>query len=111
MKEQIHAVVGGQLEAFRKNDFAAAYTFAAAQFRAQFSLPDFEKMVRTGYPAIAGNQDAVYGLTLDDGEKAVVNVRVIGEDKKSVSYQYLLQREGEDWRIGGVVALGEQSSL
>jgi len=110
MKEQLHAVVRGQLEAFRKKDLAAAYQFAASEIRAQFSQEEFGKMVRTGYAAIAENQEAVIGLTLDDGEAAVVNVRVVGPDKKSVSYQYLLQREEDAWRIGGVVALRDEGT-
>ena len=105
MKEKLHAVIRGQLEAFRKDDFAGAYKFAAAGIREQFPLAAFETMVKSNYPAIAKSEDAVFGLTLDDGDKAVVNVRVVGPKQESVSYQYLLERDGEDWRISGVYVL------
>src|SRR5437868_7147292 len=95
MKEKLHTVIRGQLAAFRKDDFAAAYKFAAAGIRDQFPLAAFEAMVKTSYPEIAKNTDAVFGLTLDDGEKAVVNVRVVGAKEESVSYQYLLEKDGD----------------
>jgi hypothetical protein len=107
MKEKLHAVISGQLAAFRKDDFAGAYKFAASGIREQFPLAAFEAMVKSTYPSIAKSTDAVFGLTLDDGEKAVVNVRVVGPKEDSVSYQYLLQRDGEEWRIGGVFKLRE----
>ena len=107
MKEKLQAVIRGQLEAFRKDDFAGAYKFATAGIREQFPLAAFEAMVKKQYPAIAKSEDAVFGLTLDDGAKAVVNVRVVGPKQESVSYQYLLERDGEEWRIGGVFVLRE----
>jgi hypothetical protein len=109
MKDKLHAVIRGQLTAFRKDDFAGAYKFAAASIREQFPLYAFETMVKNSYPAIAKNTDAVFGLTLDDGEKAVVNVRIVGPKDESVSYQYLLERDGEDWRIGGVFVLKDEA--
>lgn len=105
MKEKLHAVIRGQLAAFRKDDFAGAYKFAAAGIREQFPLAAFESMVKTSYPEIAKSTDAIFGLTLDDGTKAVVNVRVVGAKEESASYQYLLEKDGEEWRIGGVFKL------
>jgi hypothetical protein len=108
MKEKLQAVIRGQLAAFRKDDFAGAYKFAAAAIRDQFPLPAFEAMVKSSYPAIAKSTDAVFGLMLDDGEKAVVNVRVVGPKEDSVSYQYLLEKDGDEWRIGGVFVLKDE---
>jgi len=109
MKETVQAVVRQQLEAFRRNDFGGAYKFAAKGIKDQFPLAEFEAMVRKGYPLIATSTDAVFGLTLDDGEKAVVNVRVIGKDKQSANFQYLLERSGTDWRIAGVFEQQEKT--
>lgn len=101
VKEKLHAVIRQQLEAFRRNDYAAAYVFAAPAIKEQFPVEAFERMVRTGYPIIAQSTDATFGLTLDDGEKAVVTVRVVAADGNA-SFHYLLERSGEDWRIAGV---------
>jgi hypothetical protein len=110
MKEKLHAVVRQQLEAFRRDDYAAAYVFAAPSIKAQFPVEAFEKMVRTGYPLIAKSSDASFGLTLDDGERAVVTVRVTGADQRVASYHYLLERTGDDWRIAGVQQLDERTT-
>lgn len=109
MKEKLHAVIRQQLEAFRKNDFVAAYKFAAQGIRDQFPATEFETMVRKGYPIIAESTDAVFGITFDDGDRAVVNVRIIGKEKQSASFQYLLERNGPEWRIAGVFEREEKS--
>lgn len=102
MKEKLHTIIRQQLDAFRKGDFAAAYKFAAKGIRDQFPVSEFETMVRKGYPIIATSTDAVFGITMDDGDRAVVSVRVIGKDKKSAAFQYLLERNGDEWCIAGV---------
>src|SRR5688572_27557989 len=109
MKEQFQTVIQGQLAALRKGDYQGAYQFAAPAIRQQFPLEAFEKMVTAGYPVIAQNQEAVFGLAVDDGEKAVVNVRIVARNKSSVSYQYLLERHGKTWQIGGVFELRENA--
>ena len=110
MKQTLHTVVKSQLEAFRRGDFAAAYVFAAPGIREKFPVAAFTEMVTKGYPEIATNAEVVFGLTFDDGERAVVNVRVVGKDKASRRYQYLLERAGKDWRISGVVPLEENET-
>ena len=109
MKETLHAVITQQLAAFRADDYKAAYVFADASIKEQFPLEAFEQMVRTGYPLIAKSTEAVFGLTLDNGDAAVVNVRVVGANKETLSYQYLLKRDGENWRIAGVSLLEDKS--
>jgi ketosteroid isomerase-like protein len=108
-REAIHAAVRGQLEAFRKGDFAAAYQFAAPNIQAQFPLPEFETMVRRGYPVIARNVDAIFGLTLEDGSRAAVTVRVIGPGQLTVAFRYMLEFIEGRWRIVGVQEAGEKS--
>ena len=105
VKVQLKTVVDGQLTAFRKGDWAAAYKFAAKGIRDKFSLADFEKMVRTNYAAIADSKESVFGLMMDDGKTALVNVRVVGKNEESLNYRYYLQREDQEWRISGVVVL------
>lgn len=109
MKEKLHAVIRQQLEAFRRDDFAGAYKFAAQGIKDQFPVAEFEAMVRKGYPIIAASTDAIFGITLDDGERAVVSVRVIGKEKQSGNFQYLLERSGDQWRIAGVFEHEEKS--
>lgn len=108
-KEKIHAVIRQQLEALRRGDFTAAYKFAAPGIKEQFPVAEFEAMVRKGYPVIAASTEAIFGITLDDGERAVVSVRVIGKEKQSGTFQYLLELSGGEWRIAGVFEQQEKS--
>jgi hypothetical protein len=109
-KETLHAVISNQLAAFRADDYAAAYVFADREIKTRMPLESFERMVRAGYPIIAHSISAKFGLTFDNGDEAVVNVRVHGQDEEALSYQYLLRRDGESWRISGVVLLKEQTT-
>jgi hypothetical protein len=109
-KENLHAVISNQLAAFREDNYAAAYVFADPEFKMRMPLEHFERMVRVGYPIIAHSVSATFGLTLDNGDEAVVNVRVQGRDDETLSYQYMLRRDGETWRVSGVVLLKEQTT-
>ncbi len=103
IKETLQAVVQKQLEAFWAGDYKAAYAFADAGIKAQFPVEAFEEMVKTGYPAIASSVSSTFGLTFDNGDEAVVHVRVVGADKVAAEYQYVLKRTGEKWGVAGVV--------
>ena len=58
VKQKLHAVIRGQLEAFRRNDFAAAYEFAAPGIREKFPVTAFAEMVKNSYPEIAAHAEA-----------------------------------------------------
>src|SRR5260221_3321517 len=109
-KDALHAVIDGQLAAFRKDDYAGAFVFADKAFKNQLSLEQFERMVKTGYPAIAHSSSARCGLSFDNGDEAVVNVRVFSEGREPMDYQYTLRRDGEAWRITGVTLLKDQTT-
>ena len=62
-----------------------------------FGAAEFEMMVKTTYPVIAHSASAEYGLTLDSGEEAVVNVRIVSAtDGQAVDYLYTLGQGGRD---------------
>ena len=109
-KDALHAVINGQLAAFRKDDYAGAFVYADNGFKNQLSLGQFERMVKTGYPAIAHSTSARCGLSFDNGDEAVVNVRIFSDGREPVDYQYALRRDGEAWRITGVTLLKDQTT-
>lgn len=109
-KDALQAVISKQLDAFRSDNYAAAYGFADDAIKGQFPLTQFEEMVRIVYPAIAHSSSVSFGLTLDDGDNAVVSARVVGKDQKAFSYQYILHSSGGTWRIVGVL-LAQNRSL
>jgi ABC-type transporter MlaC component len=110
VKDALRSVVDAQLNAFRQDDYAGAYVFSDVEFRHQCPLDRFERMVRVGYPAIAHSTSARCGLAFDNGEEAVINVRVFSEGREPVDYQYLLRRDGQAWRITGVTLLKDQTT-
>jgi hypothetical protein len=102
-RNALHSIITQQLEAFRAGNYGAAYTYADDELKAVCSLQMFERMVQKGYPEIAHSVAANCGLTVDNGEDAVVSVRVRGSDDKWADYQYMLHWRGAKWRISGVV--------
>jgi len=92
-----------QLEAFRRDDFDTAFTFASSTIRAQFDRSSFETMVRRGYPEIARSTfGAVVKTELPAEGLAYVTVKIRGANGQSVEALYELTWE-DDWKINGVV--------
>jgi len=94
-----------QLEAFRRDDYAAAYAFASEQIQRMFDRPAFERMVKGGYPEIARS---VFALVAEsqvapDGH-VYLRVKVRGANGNSIEAVYDMVREGGGWRINGVAA-------
>ena len=94
-----------QLEAFRKGDFDTAYTFASEEIKEQFSRPDFERMVRTGYPEIAQSTFAsVAASAVGPDGHAYLSVKIRGANGNSIEAVYELVLENGRWKINGVKA-------
>ena len=103
VKSELTSVIDAQLAAFRVEDYAKAYTFAASGIKEMFTQEDFEGMVRRSYPVIAHSTSVDYGMAFDTGEDAVIYVRVQNSDTKADGqFQYLLKKENGVWKIGGV---------
>jgi len=91
-----------QLEAFRRDDFDTAFTFASGMIRAQFDRPAFEAMVRRGYPEIARSTFAAVTRTeLESPGLAYVTVKIRGANGQAVEALYEMIWE-DGWRINGV---------
>ncbi|MGH7383740.1 MAG: DUF4864 domain-containing protein [Candidatus Rokuibacteriota bacterium] len=91
-----------QLEAFRRDDYDTAFTFASAEIRTQFDRQSFEVMVRRGYPEIARSTFAAVTKTevTPDGP-AYVTVKIRGDNGQSIEALYeLVWQDG--WKINGV---------
>jgi len=91
-----------QLEAFRRDDYDTAYTFASEEIRARFDRPGFEAMVRGGYPEIARSAFAsVTGTELRPDGSAYVTIKIRGANGQTVEALYELVWQGA-WKINGV---------
>ena len=100
-----------QLEAFRRDDFDTAFTFASQTIRAQFDRSSFETMVRRGYPEIARSTFAAVTKTeLPSEGVAYVTVKIRGANGQSIEALYELTWEG-DWKISGVVTRPDAAGI
>src|SRR5215470_16628234 len=103
-------VVMQQLEAFRRDDFHTAFTFASRTIHDMFDASRFEAMVRGGYPEIARSVRAhVDGSKRGDGGELYLFLHVEGENGRAVEAVYELVKEGSAWRINGVVTRPDTS--
>ena len=93
-----------QLDAFRREDFDAAYGFASQEIRQMFDREAFERMVRTGYPEIARSASAVVAASRPgpDGH-VLVHLRIQGANGRSIEALYDMVRERDGWRVNGVM--------
>lgn len=105
VRNELIEVIQSQLAAFRKNDYPKAYKYAAANIREQVPLPAFERMVRTGFPVMARSSSAEFGVILDNGSAALVNVSIVSKSGRLIRYQYSLRHELAGWRINGVMRM------
>jgi hypothetical protein len=101
-KKAIVAVIEAQLAAFRKSDAEKAYSYAAADLRAQKPLRVFTAIVKENYPEIWANTRAEFGIVRDDDQHAAVTVQVYSKSNDA-AYDFTLVKEKAGWRINGVL--------
>ncbi len=104
LRRKCSASSSTQLSAFREDDYPKAYEFASSTIRANMPLPAFERMVKSLYPLIAQSSDVQFGVILDNGDHALVNVTVIGTGARSRSHYQIIHpgsRTQPDWKDFG----------
>ena len=95
----------GQLEAFRRGDYDAAYTFASESIRQLFDRESFERMVKMGYPEIARSAVAtVDQATIAPNGRAYLIMKIRGANGRRIEAIYETVWEDDRWKIGGVVS-------
>jgi hypothetical protein len=104
--DQIQGVIRNQIDAFLKDDFATAFTFASPSIQGLFGTPEnFGAMVRNGYPMVWRPDSVEFGELREVAGR--LWQRVILRDGQGgihlLDYQMI---EGADgWRINGVQLL------
>ena len=98
------SVIGAQLDAFRRDDWVLAFSYAAPSIQEVFGdPPGFRSMVLNGYRAVA--QPMVFDFqdaTVLNGRPAQV-VYVVGPDGKAYRAVYFMQQQPDgSWKISGV---------
>jgi hypothetical protein len=111
---RIRSVIGKQLDALKRDDWAEAFSYAAPFLQQKFGTPDtFRRMVMGGY-AIVHRPRAVSFKALEEIQgRLAQSVFMVGPDGKSAMVVYFMRKISEGvWRIGGVsiIPLADQTA-
>ena len=105
-EDDIQSVIGRQIEAFKADDFATAFTFASPNIQGVFRTPEnFGRMVTQGYPMVWRPADVEF-LELREEAGALWQVVQITDAQGRVhvlGYRMLQTEMG--WKINGVQIL------
>src|SRR6266536_2873358 len=83
-----------QLDAFRRNDYDTAYTFASVLIHRLFDRQAFERMVKTGYPEIADSVRAhVAGRRVAPDGSVHLVIKIRGANGERIEALYEMVRE------------------
>ena len=106
VRVEVHITISSQIEAFKKNDVEEAYTFAAPNIQAQFPNPEtFGLMVRNGYPIIWKPKSFKFVKFKDLGKKCIQRVLFQSYGGSLETYDYILEKNNNLWKIAGVLAI------
>jgi len=91
---EVRAVISGQIEAFRRDDGAKAYSFASPNIQMMFpSVDAFMAMVRTGYAPVYHPQQFQFADMTANGDRMVQTVEITAADGTAWTAEYTLARE------------------
>lgn len=108
----IEAIIRKQIDAFRRDDGAAAFAFADPTIQKMFGNPGrFMQMVINGYPMIYRPYGLEFGpLDYQGVDRALQPVGVADIDGKLwIAIYSMIRRDGQ-WRIAGVQVKATNSS-
>lgn len=99
----IRDVIGSQVEAFRRDDGAAAFGYASPGIQAMFGTAEtFMEMVRQGYQPVYRPRVFEFREIVTVQGTVTQKVHVIGPDDRPVTAFYPMARQPDGrWRIDG----------
>ena len=103
-RQAFRAIISGQIEAFRADDGARAFSFAAPGIKAIFSTPErFMRMVRKGYAPVYRPQSVEFGDVTRELGAPTQKVHLIGPDGAAWTARYAMQKQDDgSWKISAV---------
>ncbi len=105
--DEIEANISAQIQAFKADDFATAFTFASPNIQRMFGDPDnFGVMVRRGYPMVWRPAEVRFLELREVAGNLWQKVMITDGDGRVHLLDYqMIQQEGL-WKINGVQLLG-----
>ncbi len=99
----IQGVIQSQIDAFLRDDFVTAFTFASPMIKGIFGTPErFGAMVRNGYPMVWRPSDVQF-LELEQRDGALHQKVMVADPQGTLfilDYEMIETEEG--WQINGV---------
>ncbi len=91
---EVQGIISSQIDAFKKEDGAKAYSFAAPEIHLIFPSPDmFMGMVRQGYAAVYNPQQFQFGPFAVEGNFFKQLVDITAADGTGWTAEYTLSRQ------------------
>jgi len=105
------ALVQQQLDAFRRDDAAGAYSHAAPGIRQMFPSPDiFMTMVREAYPPVYRSQSVAFGEVVEGPLGPMEKVYLTAADGSGWIALYSFQKQADgSWKISGCQLLKDEA--
>jgi hypothetical protein len=102
-RQSIQTVIAGQIDAFRRDDGAAAFAFASPDVQAIFRTEErFMAMVRQGYQPVYRPKSVTFGTVTAEGEHLVQRVEVIGPGGQPyLALYYMISGADGAWLVDG----------
>ena len=99
----IRTVIASQLDAFRRDDADAAFSFASPAIQQQFHTPgEFMHMVRTGYSAVYRPGTVRFLEHFVLSEQPVQPLEIVTPDNLLVVAFYVMEQQPDgSWKIAG----------
>ena len=99
----VQGTVQGQIEAFLRDDFEAAFDFASPGIRRFFGDPgNFGAMVRQGFPMVWRPADVRFLKSRDLGAITLQNVMIRDAEGVFHVLEYQMELADNGWQINGV---------
>ncbi len=104
---EIEANIAAQIQAFKADDFATAFTFASPNIQRLFGNPDnFGAMVRNGYPMVWRPADVRFLELREVAGSLWQKVMIKDGDGRVHVLDYQMIRQENGWKVNGVQLLG-----
>jgi hypothetical protein len=102
-RKAIVAVIEQQLDAFKKDDGARAFSYASPNIQAMFRNPQiFMEMVISGYKAVYRPQNVTFLELVESEGRLIQRATVVGPDGDAFMALYpMMQMPDGVWRIDG----------
>ncbi|WP_171233000.1 DUF4864 domain-containing protein [Ruegeria sp. HKCCA4812] len=104
---EIEANISAQIQAFKSDDFATAFTFASPSIQRLFQNPDnFGAMVRNGYPMVWRPSEFRFLELREIAGALWQKVMITDENGRVHILDYQMIPLEDSWKVNGVQLLG-----